>query len=204
MVTSFYSWHPVLQAFVATLGTWGVTALGAMLVLFTRRVSQKYLDASLGMAEEYAACAGDHAAQYPRRSGCWRCLRRCSAHDRRSAHGAARSGHCIGNRYRAPESSGRHRGFTSTSAEGLSRGRALWYGQLSAIVEPIAGVVGAALVLMIAPIMPYALAFAAGAMIFVVAEELIPEAQANGNVDLATGGVIIGFAIMMTLDVALG
>ncbi len=50
MVTSFYSWHPVLQAFVATLGTWGVTALGAMLVLFTRRVSQKYLDASLGMA----------------------------------------------------------------------------------------------------------------------------------------------------------
>lgn len=109
-MTSFYSWHPVLQAFVATLGTWGVTALGAMLVLFTRRVSQKYLDASLGMA---------------------------------------------------------------------------------------AGV-------MIAPIMPYALAFAAGAMIFVVAEELIPEAQANGNVDLATGGVIIGFAIMMTLDVALG
>jgi ZIP family zinc transporter len=88
--------------------------------------------------------------------------------------------------------------------EGLSRLKCLWYGQLSGIVEPVAGVLGAALVLVAAPILPYALAFAAGAMIFVVAEELIPEAQRNGNVDLATMGVIVGFAIMMTLDVALG
>jgi len=85
-----------------------------------------------------------------------------------------------------------------------SRAKCLWYGRLSGVVEPIAGVLGAALVLMARPILPYALAFAAGAMIFVVAEELIPEAQRKGNVDVATMGVIVGFAIMMTLDVALG
>jgi len=88
--------------------------------------------------------------------------------------------------------------------EGMSRLKCLWYGQLSGVVEPVAGVLGAALVLVARPILPYALAFAAGAMIFVVAEELIPESQREGNVDLATMGVIIGFAIMMTLDVALG
>jgi len=88
--------------------------------------------------------------------------------------------------------------------EGMSRGRALWYGQLSGMVEPVAGVAGALLVVSMAAILPYALAFAAGAMIFVVAEELIPESQRNGNVDLATMGVILGFAVMMTLDVALG
>ncbi len=88
--------------------------------------------------------------------------------------------------------------------EGLSRRRCLWYGQLSGVVEPIAGVIGATVVLVAQPILPYALAFAAGAMIFVVAEELIPEAQRKGNVDVATMGVIGGFAVMMTLDVALG
>ncbi len=88
--------------------------------------------------------------------------------------------------------------------EGMSRRKAFWYGQLSGIVEPIAGVAGAAMVIYMEPILPYALAFAAGAMIFVVAEELIPESQRNNNVDLATMGCIVGFAIMMTLDVALG
>jgi ZIP family zinc transporter len=79
-----------------------------------------------------------------------------------------------------------------------------WYGQLSAIVEPIAGVLGAAAVIAFRPILPYAMAFAAGAMIFVVVEDLVPEAHAEGNVDLATLGVMVGFAVMMTLDVALG
>jgi ZIP family zinc transporter len=88
--------------------------------------------------------------------------------------------------------------------EGMSRGKALWYGQLSGIVEPMAGVAGALAVMTMRAILPYALAFAAGAMIFVAAEELIPESQRKGNVDLATGGVIVGFAIMMSLDVALG
>lgn len=88
--------------------------------------------------------------------------------------------------------------------EGFSRLRAFAYGQASGIVEPIAGVLGAALVILISPILPYALAFAAGAMIFVVVEELIPEAQAGEGADLATAGAMLGFGTMMLLDVALG
>ncbi|MGQ9546717.1 MAG: ZIP family metal transporter [Dehalococcoidia bacterium] len=88
--------------------------------------------------------------------------------------------------------------------EGLSRGKSFWYGQLSGIVEPLAGVIGAAAVIVAQPILPYALAFAAGAMIFVVIEELVPEAQRGGNTDLATMGGMFGFAAMMLLDVALG
>jgi ZIP family zinc transporter len=86
--------------------------------------------------------------------------------------------------------------------EGLSRRRSFWYGQLSGLVEPIAGVIGAAAVILAQPILPYALAFAAGAMIFVVVEELVPESQRGGNTDLATMGAIIGFVVMMILDVA--
>ena len=88
--------------------------------------------------------------------------------------------------------------------EGISRVKSFWYGQLSAIVEPIAGVVGAAAVLIMRPILPYALSFAAGAMIYVVVEELIPEAQREESTDLATLGAMVGFAVMMFLDVALG
>jgi ZIP family zinc transporter len=88
--------------------------------------------------------------------------------------------------------------------EGLSRTRAFMYGQLSGFVEPIAGVLGAWFVLSAQAILPYALAFAAGAMVFVVVEELIPEAQTEGNAHLATAGTLIGFAIMMALDVGLG
>jgi ZIP family zinc transporter len=87
---------------------------------------------------------------------------------------------------------------------GVSRRRSFWYGQLSAIVEPMAAAIGAAAVLLVRPILPYALAFAAGAMIFVVVEELIPESQQEGRTDLATSATILGFAIMMLLDVALG
>ncbi len=88
--------------------------------------------------------------------------------------------------------------------EGMSRLKSFWYGQLSGMPEPIAGVIGALIVISSQAILPYALAFAAGAMIFVVAEEVIPEAQRNGNTHVATAGVMIGFAVMMTLDVALG
>ncbi len=88
--------------------------------------------------------------------------------------------------------------------EGLSRRKAFWYGQLSGAVEPIAGVIGATLVIIAQPILPYALAFAAGAMIFVVIEELIPESQVGGHSDSATLGTIVGFTVMMILDVALG
>lgn len=88
--------------------------------------------------------------------------------------------------------------------DGLSTGKSFWYGQLSGIVEPISAVLGAVAVIVFRPLLPYALAFAAGAMIFVVVEEVIPESQRNGNTDLATGGAIIGFMVMMVLDVALG
>lgn len=88
--------------------------------------------------------------------------------------------------------------------EGLSRGKAFFYGQLSGMVEPIAGVLGAWFVLTARGLLPYTLAFAASAMIFVVVEELIPEAQSAGNSHLATAGTILGFALMMALDVALG
>jgi len=88
--------------------------------------------------------------------------------------------------------------------EGFSRIKAFNYGQLSGIVEPFAGVIGAYLVLTVTPLLPYALSFAAGAMIFVVVEELIPESQTGNETDYSTIGAMLGFATMMLLDVALG
>ena len=88
--------------------------------------------------------------------------------------------------------------------QGVSAKRAFWFGQLSAIVEPIAGVVGAVAVLYMQPLLPYALAFAAGAMIYVVIEEVVPETQRDRFTDVATLGFIGGFLVMMILDVALG
>ena len=87
---------------------------------------------------------------------------------------------------------------------GMSRRKSFMYGQASAIVEPIFGVLGAVAVIFFTPILPYALAFAAGAMIFVVVEEVIPETQQANNTDIATLGFIGGFIVMMVLDVALG
>lgn len=87
--------------------------------------------------------------------------------------------------------------------QGMSRGKSFWYGQMSAIVEPIFGVLGAVAVLTFTPLLPYALAFAAGAMIFVVVEEVIPETQRDKFTDYATLGFIGGFLVMMVLDVVL-
>lgn len=89
-------------------------------------------------------------------------------------------------------------------ASGMSRLRSFGYGQLSAVVEPIFAMLGALLITFVTPILPYALAFAAGAMIFVVVEELIPESQLGNGADLSALGTMAGFAIMMSLDVALG
>ncbi len=88
--------------------------------------------------------------------------------------------------------------------EGLSRLKSFWYGQASGLVEPAAGVLGAVAVIFMKPMLPYALSFAAGAMIYVVVEELIPESQLEKHTDVATIGAMLGFAVMMTLDVALG
>lgn len=89
-------------------------------------------------------------------------------------------------------------------AGGMSAKKSFWYGQLSAVVEPIFAVLGALMVTQISAILPYALSFAAGAMIFVVVEELIPESQIGEGKDLSAVGTMLGFAIMMVLDVALG
>ena len=88
--------------------------------------------------------------------------------------------------------------------QGFSKIKSWKWGQLSAIVEPIFAVIGAAIVMIVYPILPYALAFAAGAMIFIVVEEVIPESQRGGNTDLASMGLIAGFIVMMILDVSLG
>jgi zinc transporter, ZIP family len=84
-----------------------------------------------------------------------------------------------------------------------SRRKNFWYGQLSALIEPVAGVLGAAAVSVMRPLLPYALSFAAGAMIFVVVEEVIPESHRSGHEDSATLGTMLGFAVMMFLDMAL-
>ena len=269
----FYGLNPVGQALTATLFTWAVTALGAGVVLFTRNVSRKYLDASMGMAAGVMIAASFWSLLAPaiemaeRQSGAgtkWiapligfllgavflRIADKILPH-LHPATGAAEGLKTSWRRstllilaitlHNIPEglavgvafgAAGRLAGqeqaaqmgaaialalgiglqnFPEGTAvalplrrEGLTRAKSFWYGQLSGAVEPIAGIVGAGLVMLVTPVLPYALAFAAGAMIFVAVEELIPESHAGGNVDIATAGAILGFAVMMTLDVGLG
>ena len=277
----FCDLNPVLQALLATLFTWGVTAVGAALVVFTKSISQRFLDTSLGMAagvmiaasfwsllDPAIKMAAQEGTVYARYGIAWvpalagfllgaiflRVVDKVLPHlhpdladNLQNAEGISTSwrrsvllvlaitihnipeGLAVGVAFGAAAAmTGDARtaqlgaamalalgiglqNFPEGAAvslplrrEGMGRGKALWYGQLSGVVEPIAGVLGAGLVILMTPILPYALAFAAGAMIFVVAEELIPESHRHGNVDLATMGVIVGFAIMMSLDVALG
>jgi ZIP family zinc transporter len=266
MFASFANLHPVLQALLATLFTWGVTALGATLVLFTRRINRRVLDAMLGFAAGVMIAASYWSLLAPAiemSGGSWVPaavgflsggaflwgVDKILPHlhpglPRSKAEGIETSwqrsvllvlaitlhnipeGLAVGVAFGAVA-----HGLESASLgaaialaigigiqnfpegtavamplrrEGMSVGRSLWWGQLSGAVEPIAGVIGAVAVLFARPILPYALAFAAGAMIFVVVEQLIPESQQEGNGDLATLGVMVGFATMMMLDVALG
>ena len=271
MVEWFSGLNPVVQALLATLFTWGVTALGAALVFLAKHPSQRMLDGMLGFAAgvmmaasywsllapaiEMVEAEGKVPAWIPPAVGfmaggifLWgvdKVLPHLHAgFDTSEAEGVKTSwqrstllvlaitlhnipeGLAVGVAFGAlgaglpgaklagavmlalgigiqnfPEG-------TAVSVplrrEGMSRIRSFWYGQLSGIVEPVAGVIGAAAVLLIRPLLPYALAFAAGAMIFVVIEELIPEAERAGNTDFATMGGMLGFTVMMTLDVALG
>jgi len=265
--------NPIVQALLATLFTWAVTGAGASLVFFAKRLNQKFLDASLGMAGGVMIAASFWSLLAPSiemaeksygETWKWlpplvgfllgavflRVIDRILPHlhpGLREPEGPKTSWrrstllvlaitiHNIPEGLAVGVAFGAAAGMTGDARtaqlgaalalaigiglqnfpegtvvalplrrEGMSRLKSFWYGQLSAIVEPIAGVLGAVLVITMAAVLPYALAFAAGAMIFVVAEELIPESQAKGNVDLATMGLIVGFAIMMTLDVALG
>jgi ZIP family zinc transporter len=262
--------HPVVQALLATLFTWGVTALGASVVFLAREPSRRFLDASLGFTAGVMTAASFWSLLAPSIAlademgivpwvpavvgflsggALMRVADRLMPHLhlfaplseaegvktswRRSillilaitihnipeglavgvafgAVGAGVDGATLGaaialaigiGLQNAPEGMAV---AVPLRREGLSRLKSFWYGQLSAVVEPIAGVVGAASVLLMRPLLPYALAFAAGAMIFVVVEEVVPESQRGGSADLATLGAMVGFAVMMTLDVALG
>jgi ZIP family zinc transporter len=267
-VTAFLEgFSPVVQALFGTLFTWGVTAAGALPVLFTKTFNRKLLDLMLGLAAGVMIAASFWSLLAPAiemADGSWvpatigflaggivlRGIDRLLPHMhswfgptgqaeglstswRRSillvlavtlhnfpeglavgvAFGAASlgiPGATLGGAMALALGIGLQN-FPEGMAvamplrrEGLSRGKSFWYGQLSGMVEPIAGVLGAWLVVAVRAALPYALAFAAGAMIFVVIEDLVPEGQLGGNAHLVTAGAMLGFAVMMTLDVALG
>ncbi|MDP8950061.1 MAG: ZIP family metal transporter [Actinomycetota bacterium] len=264
---------PVLQAFLATLFTWGMTAAGAALVFGTKNVPRGLLDSMLGFAAGVMIAASFWSLLAPAielsEGGAlpvWvppvvgflaggiflRLLDRLLPHlhpdmkmsEAEGIHTSWRrsvllvsaitlhnipEGLAVGVTFGAvglgisegvPEATlgaavalaigiGLQNFPEGTAVamplrrEGMSRWKSFFYGQLSAVVEPVAAVVGAAAVLLATPILPYALAFAAGAMIFVVAEELVPEAK-RGSPDIAALALMVGFVVMMTLDVALG
>ena len=270
MIDWFTGQHPILQALLATLFTWGMTAAGASAVFLFREMNRRLLDGALGftagvmiaasfwsllapsiaMSEEMGLIEwlppliGFTAGAAAMRLADWLLPHVHLFAPAASAEGVRSrlqrtallvlaitlhnipEGLAVGVAFGAVQA-----GFETSSMgaaialaigiglqnlpegtavavplrrEGLSRGRSFYYGQMSAWVEPFAGVLGAAAVLVMRPILPYALAFAAGAMIFVVVEEVIPESQTGGHPDVATTGAMIGFAVMMVLDVALG
>ena len=270
LLVFFRQYHPVVQALIATLFTWFVTAAGAVPVLFTKRLNARLMDGMLGLAAGVMIAASFWSLLAPAiemAGGSWvpatiGCLvgglflyiiDKILPHlhpglDMSQAEGIKTSwqrsvllvlaitlhnipeGLAVGVAFgavahAADDETARTlmmggialalgiglQNFPEGLAvamplrrEGMGRFKAFMCGQASGVVEPIAGVLGAGLVLVMEPVLPYALAFAAGAMIFVVVEELIPESQRHGNTDFATMGAMTGFAIMMTLDVALG
>ena len=271
IIEKFAEINPVYQALLATLFTWSVTAMGAALVFFFKKINQKVLDAMLGFAAgvmiaasfwsllapaiELSEQVSDYPKWFPALIGFMGggiflgIIDKCLPHlhpgfDMEKSEGPKTNwqrsillvlaitlhnipeGLAVGVAFGAvahglpsatlgsaialaigigiqnfPEG-------TAVSVplrrEGMSRRKAFFYGQLSGVVEPIAGIVGALLVLSMQAVLPYALAFAAGAMLFVVIEELIPESQLSGNTDLATLATLLGFSVMMVLDVGLG
>ena len=263
----FVNANPILQALLATLFTWGVTAAGAAVVFFLKTPSRRFLDAMLGMAAGVMIAASFWSLLAPAielaRSGplppwmpatigflaggaflwivdkllphlhpgttqpegihtSWRrttlLVLAITLHNIPEglavgvAFGAVAYGldsATLGAAVALAIGIGLQNFPEGTAVsiplrrEGFSRWRAFFYGQASGLVEPVAGVIGAAAVMIARPMLPYALAFAAGAMIYVVVEELIPESQGSEEAtDVATIGAMLGFAIMMTLDVA--
>jgi zinc transporter, ZIP family len=253
----FWSLDPITQAFIATMGTYLLTAIGTTPVLFFRQAPRRLMDALMGGAAGVMVAASCWSLLVPAidLGGTWPAVIGLAvgglftfaldqtlphlhpefpeeAHQegpqaswRRAvllmvaitihnfpeglavgvAFGAGNPGAAIAlaigiGLQNIPE------GLAIAlplRREGMSRFRAFWYGQLSATVEPVAGVIGCALVLVATPILPYAMAFAAGAMLYVVVEELLPETTRQGNTDVATLGFISGFIIMMAMDTAL-
>jgi len=268
----FLDLNPILQALLATLFTWGVTALGAAVVFLAKAPSRRMLDGMLGMAAGVMIAASFWSLLAPaielaeqQVGGGWAWmpalvgflsggaflwiadktlphLHPGMAHTEGIKTSWQRStllvlaitlhnipeGLAIGVAFGAAAVNGSMgagigaaivlaigiglQNFPEGTAvsvplrrEGMSRRKSFMYGQASGMVEPIAGVIGAAAVVLMTPLLPYALAFAAGAMIYVVIEELVPESQRREESgDAATVGGMLGFALMMTLDVALG
>ncbi len=262
----FLSLPHTVQALIATIFTWGVTALGAALVFFFRSMNKNALDAMLGFAAGVMTAASFWSLLSPAielaeslemnvwltallgflgggallfaSDRLWERLERRG--ERKDASSRRRALMLMSSitLHNIPEGLSIGVAFGSLAygldgatpaaacllalgigiqnlpegtavsvplrREGMSRGRAFFLGQASGIVEPIAGVLGALLVLKVRLLLPYMLAFAAGAMIYVVVEELIPESQTNKRKDVMALFTLIGFSVMMVLDVALG
>lgn len=271
MIDVIQAFGPVMQALLATIFTWGVTAAGAAIVLFTRTVNQKFMDSMLGFAAGVMIAASFWSLLAPgldmaERLGhtpwltaltgfmaggifmrltdkflphlhpglgleqsegvktSWQrstlLVLAITLHNIPEglavgvAFGAAAANlpsATIGGAIALAIGIGLQNFPEGTAVsmplrrEGMSKGKSFFMGQASGIVEPFAGVFGALFVMKMQNILPYALCFAAGAMIFVVVEELIPESQRNdANIDFVTMATMTGFAVMMVLDVALG
>lgn len=249
------------QALIATLFTWGVTALGAALVFSFQRVNKTLMDAMLGFAAGVMIAASywsllapaiDQAALMGMRpalvasigflmgggllflgdqlfggrdagpSGVRRCRMLMFSITLHNIPEGLSVGVAFGAVAYGIEGATLQaacmlalgiglQNFPEGAAvslplrrEGMTRAKAFFYGQLSGLVEPVAGVVGAYMVVAAREILPYMLAFAAGAMIYVVVEELVPESQTNDRKDVMAAFTLIGFAVMMSMDVALG
>jgi zinc transporter, ZIP family len=271
MVDFFQNFSPITQAFIATLFTWGMTALGASIVFTTKTLNQRLLDSMLGfaggvmIAASYWSLLGPAiemsegnpiGAWFPAAFGfllggifLWGIdkllphLHPNTPIDKAEGyHPKERKrstllvlaitlhnipeGLAVGIAFGALANEGTVTSLAGAltlaigigiqnlpegvavsmplRGEGMSRRKSFFYGQFSGMVEPIAAVIGAVAVSFFEPLLPYALSFAAGAMIFVVAEEVIPSSQEKGHKDLASMSLMVGFVLMMILDVALG
>ncbi len=270
MIAFFENFSPIIQALIAGMFTWGVTALGASVVFFNKKVNKRLLNAMLGFAAGVMIAASCWSLLVPSielssdlgmqpwlppvigflLGGAFLFLiDKILPHlnigfDTSETEGIKTQwqrsillvlaitlhnfpeGLAVGVAFGAISAGVPSASLAGAIAlaigiglqnfpeglavsvplrgEGLSRTRAFLYGQASALVEPIAAVIGAAAVVSMRSMLPYALSFAAGAMIYVVVEELIPESQRGESTDIATLGAMGGFAIMMLLDVALG
>lgn len=267
MLEQILSFNPILQAGLATLFTWGITAIGASLVFFFKRINKNLMDGMLGFAGGVMIAAsffsliapavtmaenlnlipwlvtflgffsgglllytGDklydiYEKKHPNKGkkfNAKRCFMLVSSITLHNIPEGMAVGVAFGSVVYGLEGATLMAAWTLALGiglqnfpegtavsmplrrEGLSRKKAFFLGQLSGIVEPIAGIIGAILVIKMQMLLPFLLSFAAGAMIYVVVEELIPESQTNQKKDLMALFTLIGFSVMMILDIALG
>lgn len=267
MLEQILSLNPIFQAALATLFTWGITAIGASLVYFFKRINKNLMDGMLGFAGGVMIAAsffsliapavtmaeklnlipwivtflgffsgglllfiGDkiydiYEKKHPKKGNKFnakRCFMLVSSITLHNIPEGMAVGVAFGSVVYGLDGATLMAAWTLALGiglqnfpegtavsmplrrEGLSRNKAFFLGQLSGIVEPIAGIIGAILVMKMQMLLPFLLSFAAGAMIYVVVEELIPESQTNKKKDLMALFTLIGFSVMMILDIALG